>query len=245
MKPAILTANHISETYKADRRVVEVLKDINCQLLESEFTCLVGPSGCGKSTLLRIFLGLLKPTHGEVIYEGNRTKAMVFQNFALFPWLDAEENIAYGLRMQKIADSRAKHEVNELIKDVGLEGAGKKHPKELSGGMKQRVGIARALAIKPDILFMDEPFSALDAFTAEQLRKETLKLWHQRHMSVVMVTHLVSEAVEMADRVIVLSARPGRIIEDIKIDLPRPRDTRSATFYAYEDKINALIEHQN
>ncbi len=231
-------------TYRTDGKSTEILKDVSVEILEGQFTCLVGPSGSGKSTLLRILLGLLKPTKGTVSVREGLKSALVFQNFALFPWLNVADNIGYGLKMSGVAESNIEHIVRDLIKTMGLEGWEHKHPKELSGGMKQRVGIARALAIQPDVLFMDEPFSALDAFTADQLRKEMLDIWKERRLTVVMVTHLVTEAVEMADRILVMSSRPGTIIKDVDVFLSRPRRTRSAEFYRHEDEINELIEQR-
>ena len=241
---SIIKAHELQMTYRTDGKSTEILKDVSVEILEGQFTCLVGPSGSGKSTLLRILLGLLKPTKGTVSVREGLKSALVFQNFALFPWLNVADNIGYGLKMSGVAESNIEHIVRDLIKTMGLEGWEHKHPKELSGGMKQRVGIARALAIQPDVLFMDEPFSALDAFTADQLRKEMLDIWKERRLTVVMVTHLVTEAVEMADRILVMSSRPGTIIKDVDVFLSRPRRTRSAEFYRHEDEINELIEQR-
>lgn len=238
----ILKVHNIWKWYGKGRNRIDILRDINFSVEEGEFVCLIGPSGSGKSTLLRIIMGLIEASQGEVVTRENTRLGMVFQNFALFPWLTAEQNISFGLRMAGAADNHIRATTNHLIDVVGLRGWQDKHPRELSGGMKQRVGIARAMAVEPQILLMDEPFSALDAFTAQSLRDETLRLWQSEKNTVVMVTHLVEEAVQLADRVIVLSARPGQVIETIKIDLPRPRPMRNAAAFRYVDRIEALVK---
>jgi NitT/TauT family transport system ATP-binding protein len=184
---------------------------------------------------------VVKPTSG-LLELGSSKIAMVFQNFAIFPWLTAYENIEFGLKMKGINVRERKKIVHEKIKEVGLSGFENKYPKELSGGMRQRVGIARALAVNPEILLVDEPFSSLDAFTAEKLRKDLLAIWLQYKMTVVMVTHLVEEAVQLSDRVLVLSPRPAGIKLELAIPLKYPRDKRSQEFYALVDKIVAEIE---
>lgn len=238
----ILKVHNIWKWYGKDKNRIDILRGIDFKVQSGEFLCIIGPSGSGKSTLLRIILGLIPANQGEVATAPNTRLSLVFQNFALFPWLTVEQNISFGLRM---ADAKPEHihaSVNHLIDVVGLRGWEDKHPRELSGGMKQRAGIARAMAVEPQVLLMDEPFSALDAFTAQTLREETLRLWGSEKITVVMVTHLVEEAVQLADRVIVLSARPGQIVDTIKIDLPRPRAMRHANFYRYVDRIEALIK---
>jgi len=238
----ILKVHKVWKWYGRGRTRIDILRDINFEIKEGEFVCIIGPSGSGKSTLLRIIMDLIKANEGETVMAPNTRLSMVFQNFALFPWLTAEQNISFGLRMAGASEQHTSTTVNHLVDVVGLRGWENKHPKELSGGMKQRVGIARAMAVEPQILLMDEPFSALDAFTAQTLREETLRLWDTEKITVLMVTHLVEEAVQLADRVIVLSARPGEVVETIKIDLPRPRPRRTASFYRYVDRIEALIK---
>lgn len=238
----ILKVHKVWKWYGRGRNRIDILRDINFEINEGEFVCIIGPSGSGKSTLLRIILDLIKASEGEVVMAGHTRLSMVFQNFALFPWLTAEQNISFGLRMAAAPDHHINTKVNHLVDVVGLRGWEDKHPKELSGGMKQRVGIARAMAVEPQILLMDEPFSALDAFTAQTLREETLRIWEAEKITVLMVTHLVEEAVQLADRVIVLSARPGQVVQTIEIDLPRPRSTRTAAFYRYVDRIEGLIK---
>ena len=229
---------------------LSVLENISVSVTENEFLCFLGSSGCGKSTILRILTGLLEATSGEVIVQGkplvgfNTLTSLVFQSFALLPWLSVEENIALGLEALKMPREEIKEKVKRVIDAVGLEGFEEAYPKELSGGMKQRVGIARALVVEPVVLCMDEPFSALDALTAENLRSEVLRLYHSHDgnlKSVVMVTHLIDEAVEMANRIIVLDAHPGRIKAEIDNPLPYPRNPYSPEFRELSDKIYALI----
>ncbi len=229
------------------------LKNISFGVDENEFVAIVGPSGCGKSTLLRIIGGLETPASGEVIFKGEPvTKprpeiTMAFQNFALLPWKTSQENVELPLVIHGVEPEKARKRALKFLRIVGLKGFEKMYPIELSGGMKQRVGIARALALEPDILLMDEPFSALDALTAEKLRRLVLDIWHDRRNvtnTFVMVTHLIDEAVFMADRVIVMSPRPGRVVADLKIDLPRPRVQyqRSSEFFRQIDKIKSIID---
>ncbi|HSX14630.1 MAG TPA: ABC transporter ATP-binding protein [Candidatus Saccharimonadales bacterium] len=238
----VLKVEDIWKWYGRGRNRIDVLRKINFSVESGEFVCIIGPSGSGKSTLLRIILDLISANKGKVEPQESARMTMIFQNFALFPWLSAQDNISFGLRMAGAPQHHIESTTNHLIDAVGLRGWEDKHPKELSGGMKQRVGIARALAMEPQILLMDEPFSALDAFTAQTLREETLKLWESENITVVMVTHLVDEAVQLADRVIVLGARPGQIVDTIAIDLPRPRPMRSDKFFKYVDKIEALVK---
>jgi NitT/TauT family transport system ATP-binding protein len=237
-----LKISHLYHSFpEEDGRKLEVIKDISFEVQKGEFLSIVGPSGGGKSTLLRIIAGLVKPTSG-LLELGSGKIAMVFQNFAIFPWLTAYENIEFGLKMSGIIVRERKRIAHEKIKEVGLSGFENKYPKELSGGMRQRVGIARALAVNPEILLIDEPFSSLDAFTAEKLRNDLLAIWLQYKMTVVLVTHLVEEAVQLSDRVLVLSPRPAKIKLELAIPLKHPRDKRSQEFYALVDKIIAEIE---
>ncbi len=223
------------------RKHFEVLKNVSFDVGEGEFLSIVGPSGSGKSTLLRIIAGLIKPTHGVLKLNTDKL-AMVFQNFAVFPWLTVHKNIEFGLKMSGVAEKERKPIVLEKIKEVGLVGFDKNYPKELSGGMRQRVGLARALAINPELLVMDEPFSSLDTFTAKKLREDILEIWHRYKMTVIMVTHLVEEALQMSDRIIVLSRRPAEIKQILEVNLSRPRDTRSGQFFSLLDQITAQIE---
>jgi NitT/TauT family transport system ATP-binding protein len=227
-----------------------VLERINLTVAENEFLCILGASGSGKSTILRIMTGLLNPTIGTVSVEGkplrgnNPYTAIVFQSFALLPWLTVEENISLGLDALHAPREEVVEKAKHAIDQVGLEGFEEAYPKELSGGMKQRVGIARALVVEPRILCMDEPFSALDALTAENLRSEVLDLFHANAgtlSSVVMVTHSIDEAVEMASRIIVLDAHPGRIKAEFANPMPYPRNPRSQEYIDLSNRIHALI----
>ena len=227
-----------------------VLEHISLTVAENEFLCILGASGSGKSTILRIMTGLLKPSLGSVSVEGkplrgnNPYTAIVFQSFALLPWLTVEENIGLGLEALHAPREKVREKVRKAIDSVGLEGFEEAYPKELSGGMKQRVGIARALVVEPKILCMDEPFSALDALTAENLRTEVLDLYHESEgslSSVVMVTHSIDEAVSMASRIIVLDAHPGRIKAEFQNPMPYPRNPRSQEYNDLLARIHALI----
>lgn len=238
----MLILNGISKSFDTENTELKVLDNINLNVESGEFVTLIGPSGCGKSTLLRIIAGLERQDSGEVIWKDNPKISFVFQNFALFPYLTVSENIAFGLKMQGENPRLIKRIVEDLISEVGLNGFENKHPKELSGGMKQRVGIARALAMDPNVLLLDEPFSALDEFTAENLRKLFLRVWRDRLLTVIMVTHLVPEALELSDKIVVLTSRPGAVKQLIENKLKRPRNLRSKDFFALEDKVKASIE---
>lgn len=240
-----IKADAISHNFKDDGGEVNVLRDISFSVKEGEFFTILGPSGCGKSTLLRIIAGMIKSTKGKARFsggDGNQNLTMIFQSFALFPWLTVYGNVDFGLKM-KVVPAKTRHElVMEHIDEIGLRGFENLYPKDLSGGMKQRVGIARALAMNPEVLLMDEAFSSLDAFTADKLRKEILDLWLKDKMTIVMVTHLVDEAIEMSDRVLVMTPRPGRVEAIVDINLPRPRNKRSQDFFSLVDKINDLVK---
>ncbi len=247
---SILRLEKIGKTFPHANGAIRTIEDITFEAGEREFIAIVGPSGCGKSTLLRIVGGLTEPTSGRVFYQGkalegvNLECAFVFQSFALFPWLTVVENVELGLEARGLPPAERRRRANVYIDKVGLDGNEEAYPKELSGGMKQRVGLARALAVEPKILLMDEPFSSLDALTSITLRQEVLTIWQDEEIQVrtiLMVTHMIEEAVELADRVLVLSSRPGRLVEDVVIELPRPRDKRDAAFTAYVDRIFSLI----
>ena len=249
-RPPFLAVKDISKSYFEEGKEFKVLERIKFELTERDFVCIVGPSGSGKSTLLRIIMGLDKATSGEVRFEGkpllpeNPQVGMVFQSFALFPWLTVEQNVELGLEARHDPPGVRHAQARKFIDAVGLSGFENAYPRELSGGMKQRVGIARALAIEPILLCMDEPFSALDALTAQSLRDEILQLWGDPNLppkAVLMVTHSIEEAVYLADRVIVLSARPGRLVAELEIDLPRPRNRKEPEFFGWVDEIYGLI----
>ena len=246
----ILQVNHVSRSYFENGKEFEVLKDITFELREHDFVCIVGPSGCGKSTLLREIVGLDHPTSGEILFQGQPVRpedpkmTMVFQSFALFPWLTVTQNVELGLEAHGASPDERRGKAKKYIDAVGLSGFENAFPRELSGGMKQRVGLARALAMDPILLCMDEPFSALDALTAQNLRDEILQLWANPDLppsAVLMVTHSIDEAVYLADRIVALSARPGRIVRIATIDLPRPRNRKEPEFYGWVDEIYSLI----
>jgi NitT/TauT family transport system ATP-binding protein len=245
--------DHIYKTY-TDRRgeSTEALRDIHFSIEENEFVVVVGPSGCGKSTLLNIVAGLLSSTSGRVIFEGAQTDtrphtAVVFQDFALFPWRTVLKNIVYGLEERGMRWKEQMEIARRYITLVGLQGFENKYPHQLSGGMKQRVSIARALANDPLLLLMDEPFSALDAQTRTLMQYELSRIWEETHKSLLYITHNIQEAVFLGDRVVVLSRRPGRVLDIIRIDLPRPRDehlTLEKKFLEYVDAIWSHIKKQ-
>jgi NitT/TauT family transport system ATP-binding protein len=213
-----------------DREPVTALKDFNLEVAKGEFVSIVGPSGCGKSTFLNILLGLIKPDTGDVQLNGARItgpsqeRAMVFQEFGLLPWRTVAANVELGLELKGTPTAQRAERAGELIKLVGLSGFQSHYPHELSGGMKQRVGLARALATEPAVLLMDEPFAALDAQTRDLMQAELLQIWEQSKKTVLFVTHSIEEAAYLSDRVIVMTARPGRTKEILNIELPRPRD---------------------
>lgn len=239
----ILKIDNLSKTISTDTEKVEILRQVSFKLSTGSFTTLIGPSGCGKSTLLRIIADLIKADLGSLEWTNPKPKiSFVFQNFALFPHLTVLENIEFGLKMQGMNPKKRFPKVRDLIYEMELNGFEDQHPNQLSGGMKQRVGIARALATEPDLLLCDEPFSSLDEFTADNLRKLLLKIYHSRKMTVLMVTHLITEALEMADNILVMSNRPGKIQKTIDNNLPRPRKKRSEHFFKLEDQIRELIQ---
>lgn len=229
---------------------VVVFNDLTMSIAKGEFAALLGPSGCGKSTLLRMIAGLEKPDAGiikfrdELIRGPRREIALMFQSPTLLPWKTALDNVALPLVARGMSWNEAREVAMRYLSFVGLSGFEEAYPRQLSGGMQQRVALARALAVEPEVLLLDEPFSALDPLTAESLRAEIVKLWHDNLTTihtVVMVTHSVDEAVYMANRVVVFSPRPAKVVADIKIDLPYPRNRRSPEFQKYLDQIYAYI----
>lgn len=219
----------------------EVLDAINLDVAEGEFVCILGPSGCGKSTLLNIAGGFLEPSAGEVTIDGERVagpdrrRIFVFQERGIFPWLTVEGNIGFGLFDLSDAERRAR--IAHYVALVGLKGFERSYPRELSGGMKQRVEVARALAVNPDVLYLDEPFGALDSITRLQMRSELLRIWEAEKKTILFVTHDIEESVQLADRVVVLSARPGRVRRIVPIDIAHPRDLSSPRYLALRDEI--------
>jgi NitT/TauT family transport system ATP-binding protein len=238
-----LSFRDVSLTYPAQgpRAALSVLEGVSFDVAEGEFVCLVGPSGCGKSTLLNVAGGFATPSRGEVLVDGapvrgpDRRRIFIFQEGAAFPWRTVAENVAFGVGALP-ADERART-VQEYVDLVGLTGFEGAYPRELSGGMRQRVELARALAARPDVLYMDEPFGALDYLTRFQLRAELVRIWQQRRKTILFVTHDVEEAVQLADRVVILSQRPARLVDVVTIDLPRPRPPGSDAVVAWRDRI--------
>jgi NitT/TauT family transport system ATP-binding protein len=222
-----LTCSDLEASFGAGDTAVEVLAGMSFHVADQEFVSVVGPSGCGKSTLLRLIAGTLKPTQGTIAFSGRATghhdTAMVFQDHALLPWLDVLDNIALPLEARKVKRAERRAQAAHLAHRVGLEGFFDAYPHQLSGGMRQRAGIARALLADPSVLLMDEPFGSLDAQTRMVMHDELLQTWERDRRSVLFVTHDIEEAVRLSDRVIVLSGRPARVIADISVPLARPR----------------------
>ena len=238
----------LSKVFSDEKHTVRAIEGLDLQVREGEIVCLLGPSGCGKTTVLRMIAGL-EPVSGGSIHVGDRPvtgagsdRGMVFQEFALFPWRTVRKNIEFGLEIRQ-TPIEERHEVStRLIQLVGLTGFENAHPGKLSGGMKQRVGIARALANDPAVLLMDEPFGALDAQTRNLMQKELLRIWSATGKTILFVTHSVDEAVFLADRIVVMTARPGKVKSDITVGLPRPRDRTSAEFIAVRGEVLSVLE---
>ncbi len=251
---ALLELKNVSKSFAQSKGILRALEDISFDIEEGQFVAIVGPSGCGKSTLLRLISGIMPVTTGQILYKGRQVDginlecALVFQSFGLMPWLTVKANVELGLEARGVDAKERDRIANFYIDKVGLDGFEEAYPRELSGGMKQRVGFARALAVEPKMLLMDEPFSSLDALTAITLREELLDIWQAPDMSVhtmVMVTHIIEEAVELADRILVLSSsHPGRLTADLKVEISRPRDRRTEAFNALTDKVFSLIEER-
>ena len=246
----ILTIRNLHKAFILEEGEMVAIDNFNLDVEEGEFVCILGPSGCGKTTLLRMIAGLETPTSGELLLNGNpiskpgSDRGMVFQEFALFPWRTVRKNIEFGLEVKKIPAPERSIISKRFIDLVGLNGFEEYHPNQLSGGMKQRVGIARALANEPTILLMDEPFGALDAQTRNLMQKELLRIWKETRKTVIFITHSVDEAVYLADRIIVLTTRPSRIKEIFKIETERPRDRASLDFANLRKRILSELEQE-
>lgn len=246
----LLEVQNVGMAYgKGDKRIIAV-SDINLTIHSGEFVCLLGPSGCGKSTLLRVIAGLNKASSGEVVYRGakltgvNPYATIVFQTFALYPWLTVLENVEVALRARGVGAKERHEKALKLIDTVGLDGFESAYPREISGGMRQKVGFARAMAVEPELLCLDEPFSALDVLSAEALRGELMELWHNRRIptrAILMVTHNIEEAVLMADRIVVMSKDPGHIVADTPITLRHPRQRKDTAFQAQVDRVYSAV----
>lgn len=246
MQP-ILDASHLTKRFSMRGEAVTVLADANLRICKGEFVCLIGPSGCGKSTLLRMIAGFETVTEGSLLMWGapiagpGQNRGMVFQDYGLFPWLTVRQNIAFGPAASGLSRSVVAATADRFVRMVGLEAFADAYPHQLSGGMKQRVAIARVLANDAEVVLMDEPFGALDAMTRERLQEELLDLWAKSKLTVIFVTHAIEEAILLADRVVVMSPRPGRIIADEKIELLRPRDPTSPEFNALRRHLSGLL----
>lgn len=236
-----LKVQHLGVVYERDGKSTPVLEDLNLDVSEGEFICVVGPSGCGKSTMLNAMGGFLAPTSGSVNIDGevvtgpDRRRILVFQERGVFPWLTVEGNIGFGL--SKLSRTERKERIAHYVQLVRLQGFENTYPSDLSGGMKQRLQVARALAVNPDILFLDEPFGALDSITRVIMRGELLRIWQTEKRTVIFVTHDIDEAVQLADRVVVLSSRPARIQDILTIDIAHPRNISSPRYLAIRDEL--------
>lgn len=245
-----LSIKNLEKRFRKDDEELVAITDFNLEVRDHEFVCVLGPSGCGKTTLLRIVAGLESKTSGSVMLDGveitgpGSDRGMVFQEFALFPWRTVRKNIEFGLEIKKVRKEERHAISDKYIQLVGLKGFENSHPYELSGGMKQRVGIARALANDPKILLMDEPFGALDAQTRNMMQKELLRIWSETKKTILFVTHSVDEAVFLADRIVVMTSRPGTVKEIFDIDMPRPRDRASVEFASLRKHILAELERE-
>lgn len=226
---------------------VVALKDINLEIKDGQFVCLLGPSGCGKSTLLNAIAGFSLPSTGEItvankkVTEPGPDRGMVFQEYALFPWMSVADNITFGLRIKKEDPKKIKAKLDELLAMLKLTEFKDRYPKDLSGGMRQRVAIARVLALDSPIMLMDEPFGALDALTRRSLQDELLKVWYEYKKTIIFVTHSIEEAIYLADRIVVMSYRPGTVKKDMMVDMPRLRNPTSPEFNALKKELSELV----
>ena len=233
---------------KSDGERAMAVSNLNLEVQKNEFVCIVGPSGCGKTTTLRLLAGLDPPTKGEILVDGRPVngpgpeRGIVFQEYTLFPWRTVLENVTFGLEMKKIGKRERRQKARHYLELVGLEDYAGAYPYELSGGMQQRVAIVRALAAGPKLLLMDEPFGSLDARTRDFLQAELIRIWSTEQKTVIFVTHSINEAVFLADRVVVMKSRPGRIHDIVEIDLPRPRDKASNTFRGYYVRVHGMLD---
>ncbi len=246
----LLQLQNVTKAYGREAKQFIAIQDVNLRLRRGEFVCLVGPSGCGKSTLLRIVTGLNTVTSGAVLYRGqpltgvNPYATIVFQTFALFPWLTVQKNVEIALKARRVPPAERTERAVKLIDTVGLNGFESAYPRELSGGMRQKVGFARAMAVGPELLCLDEPFSALDVLSAEALRGELMELWLNKSIpiqAILMVTHNIEEAILMADRIVVMGKNPGRIVTEIAVNLRHPRHRKDSAFQAMVDKVYTAV----
>lgn len=247
----ILHLEGVGKTFPTKNgKSIKAVQQVDLDVRENDFVCIVGPSGCGKSTLLRMVSGLEPITFGQVVYHGQEITrprkeiGMVFQEYSLLPWRTVIDNVALGPEFAGISKKERETRAMNYLRLVGMEAFARAHPHELSGGMRQRVAIVRALANDPDLLLMDEPFGALDAHTRILLQKELLRIWEQHRKTVLFVTHGVDEAIYLADRIVVMSARPGRIIETILVEMDRPRERSHPRYGHLAEQILAILEQE-
>ncbi|AVR95234.1 ABC transporter ATP-binding protein [Pseudoduganella armeniaca] len=244
--PHIVVTN-VNKVFSTPGRDVVALKDINLEIPRGQFVCLLGPSGCGKSTLLNAIAGFALPSSGTITADGQLVAApgpergMVFQEYALFPWMTVEDNVAFGLEIKGQPKAQIRATVDKLLQMLSLADFRHRYPKDLSGGMRQRVAIARVLALDSPIMLMDEPFGALDALTRRNLQDELLRLWAELKKTIIFVTHSIEEAIYLADRIVVMTYRPGTIKRDLMVDLPRLRDPAAAEFNALKRELGQLV----
>ncbi|MES2318289.1 MAG: ABC transporter ATP-binding protein [Pseudomonadota bacterium] len=247
MEPAHIVINNVSKVFASEGRELVALQGIDLQIPRGQFTCLLGPSGCGKSTLLNAVAGFALPTSGNITADGKWVagpgpdRGMVFQEYALFPWMTVEQNVAFGLEIKGMPKGDIKRRVGALLDMLSLSDFRQRFPKDLSGGMRQRVAIARVLALDSPILLMDEPFGALDALTRRNLQDELLRIWAELHKTILFVTHSIEEALYLADRIVVMTYRPGTVKRDMLVDLPRMRDPASPEFNALKRELGQLV----
>jgi NitT/TauT family transport system ATP-binding protein len=246
-EPAQIQISGVHKVFKTDTSEVVALKDINLEIRNGEFICMLGPSGCGKSTLLNAIAGFSLPTAGTLIANGAEVtapgpdRAMVFQEYALFPWMTVAQNIAYGLEIKKMPRERIAEKVDILLGKLHLTDFRDRFPKDLSGGMRQRVAIARVLALDSPMMLMDEPFGALDALTRRSLQDELLRIWMEFKKTIVFVTHSIQESIYLADRVVVMTYRPGTVKKVVTVDLPHPRDMNSPRFIELQKELTQMV----
>ena len=225
-----IIANHIDKIYYTKKSSTKAIEDVSIDIQDNDFVCIVGPSGCGKSTLLRMFAGLDFPTEGEIIVNDKKVtgpgpdRGMVFQTYTLFPWMSVEDNIKFGLKRRKVPKAEQQKVADKYLDIINLKKFAKSYPKELSGGMKQRVAIARALANQPEVLLMDEPFGALDPHTKSMMQLLMREIWETEHPTIIFITHDIDEAVFLANKIYVMSARPGKVIKQVNVYLPHKRN---------------------
>lgn len=248
--PPLVSCKNVGKQWATPSGVVTALDGINLDIPRNEFVVFLGPSGCGKSTLLYLIAGLDRATSGTIMSGGAEVsgpgtdRGLIFQESSLFPWMSVGENVTFGLKLRGVSAAQRKTVAAELLRKVGLGDASEKRPDQLSGGMRQRAAVARALALRPEVLLLDEPFAALDVQTRSKMQDFLIEVWQDSGASMLFVTHHIDEAVGLADRVVVFTARPGRIKSIVPIDLPRPRDPRSPAFHALADHLTDLLRDE-